>query len=90
MFYHLQNLFWGFWLGGFLSGGLLSGVYLRGFCPDTILPNQRARSLDMKYYLATGGLSSVTTRYNYGDIPRTRISDTIEHTFESHPLYLYE
>ena len=29
-------------------------------CLRSLLPNQRARSLDMKYYLVTGGLSSVT------------------------------
>ena len=38
MFYHLQNLFWGFLSGGFLawgflSGGVCRGVYVRGVCP---------------------------------------------------------
>ena len=40
MFYHLQNLFWGFlsrevWLGAFF-GGFMSGGFCSGsFCPDT-------------------------------------------------------
>ena len=30
MFYHLQNLFWGFLAWGVLSGGFCRGVYVRG------------------------------------------------------------
>ena len=31
MFYHLQNLFWGFCPGGFWLGGFCRGVYVQGF-----------------------------------------------------------
>ena len=35
MFYHLQNLFWGFLSGGFWLGVFCRGAYVRGVCPDT-------------------------------------------------------
>ena len=39
MFYHLQNLFWGFLSGGFLSWGFLSGGFLSGgICLRVFVP----------------------------------------------------
>ena len=39
MFYHLQNLFWGFLSGGFWLGGFLSGVFMSGgLCPGGFCP----------------------------------------------------
>ena len=59
MFYHLQNLFWGFvwgvFVGGFMSGGL-SG----GFCPDTGLTPV---TVHMSFLLPQGNFERRVTRF---------------------------
>ena len=47
IFYHLQNLFWGFLSGGFLAWGFLSGGFCcGGFCPGDFCPDTSKSQFD--------------------------------------------